>query len=174
MKYIEKTRIRTHIYTYIRIYARERFTVALLVEAKKRSKDMNETKEELDKALDSLIEKSKRTDERLQAIRDAEQAMSDEPNDERLQAAIRAAGEAMINGLNDGLLMTQGRWCNRIHCQENKMNWCKKDVCTYGLSLTYEPDFAKAEMDFTPVDPHNDAKPSELIQKILKEVEKRL
>lgn len=115
---------------------------------------MNETKEELDKALDSLIEKSKITDERLQAIRDAEQAAR--------------------NGFNDGLLMTQGRWCNRIHCPENKMNWCKKDVCTYGLSLTYEPDFAKAEMDFTPVDPHNDAKPSELIQKILKEVEKRL
>ena len=27
MKYIEKTRIRTHIYTHIRIYARERCTV---------------------------------------------------------------------------------------------------------------------------------------------------
>lgn len=134
---------------------------------------MNKTKEELDKALDNLIEKSKDTDERLQAIRDAGQAMSDRPDDE-LSQAIRAAGQAMINGLNDGLLMTQGRWCNRIHCPENKMNWCKKDVCTYGLSLTYEPDFAKAEMDFTPVDPHNDAKPSELIQKILKEVEKRL
>ena len=134
---------------------------------------MDETKEELDKALDSLIEKSKRTDERLQAIRDAEQTMSDGPND-GLQQAIQAAGQALRKGLDDGLLMTQGRWCNRIHCPKNKMNWCKKDVCTYGLSQTYEPDFVKAEMDFTPVDPHNDAKPSELIQKILKEVEKRL
>lgn len=132
---------------------------------------MNETKEELDKALDGLIEKPKRTDERLQAIRDAGQAMGNGLDDE-LSQAIRAAGQAMINGLNDGLLMTQGRWCNRIHCPENKMNWCKKDVCTYLNPI--EPDFAKAEMDFTPVDPHNDAKPSELIQKILKEVEKRL
>lgn len=119
---------------------------------------MDETKEELDKALDSLIEKSKRTDERLQVIRDA--------------------GQALSNGLNDGLLMTQGRWCNRIHCPENQMNWCKKDVCVYGVvltpDLTQEPDFAQSEMDFKQVDPHNDAKPSELIQKILKEVEKRL
>lgn len=119
---------------------------------------MYETKEELDKALDDLIDRSKRTDKRLQAI--------------------RAAGQAIGNGLNDGLLMTQGRWCNRIHCPENKMNWCKKDVCVYGVcltpDLTQEPDFANVEMDFTPVDPHNDAKPSELIQKILKEVKKRL
>ena len=119
---------------------------------------MYESKERLDKALDDLIEKSKRTDERLQAIRDA--------------------GQAIGNGLDDGLLLTRGRWCNRIHCPENKMNWCKKDVCLYGViltpDLTQEPDFAKAEMDFTPVDPHNDAKPSELIQKILKEVEKLL
>lgn len=119
---------------------------------------MEKTKEELDKALDDLVEKSKRTDERLQAI--------------------RAAGQAARNGFNDGLLMTQGRWCNRIHCPENKMNWCKKEVCVYGVSLipdlTQEPDFVKAEMDFKQIDPHNDAKPSELIQKILKEVEKRL
>ena len=119
---------------------------------------MHESRERLDKALEDLIEKSKRTDERLQAIRDAEQALS--------------------NGLNDGLLMTQGRWCNRIHCPENKMNWCKKDVCLYGViltpDLTQEPDFAKAEMEFTQVDPHNDAKPSDLIQKILMEVEKLL
>ena len=152
MKYIEKTRIRTHIYTYIRIYARERFTVALLVEAKKRRHDMNESRERLDKALEDFIEKSKRTDERLQMIRDAGQALSD--------------------GLDDGLQMTRGRWCNRIHCPENKMNWCEKDVCMYTAPL--EPDFAFVDMDFTPVDPHNDAKPSELIQQILKEVEKRL
>lgn len=132
---------------------------------------MNETKEELDKALDGLIEKSKRTDERLQAIRDAEQAMGNGLDDE-LSQAIRAAGQAMINGLNDGLLMTQGRWCHRLHCPANKMNWCEKDECMY--LVPSKPDFAKAEMDFTPVDPHNDAKPSELIQKILKEVEKRL
>ena len=96
-----------------------------------------------------------------------------ETKDERLQA-IQAAGQALRDGLDAGLLMTQGRWCNRIHCPENKMNWCKKDVCVYSLSLTYEPDFAKVEPDFTQVDPHNDAKPSELIEKILKEVEKRL
>ena len=158
MKYIEKTRIRTHIYTYIRIYARERFTVALLVEAKKRRQDMYESRERLDKALAALIEKSKNTDERLQAIRDA--------------------GQAIQNGLDDGLLLTRGRWCNRIHCPENKMNWCKKDVCLYGViltpNLTQEPDFAKSEMEFTQVDPHNDAKPSDLIQKILMEVEKLL
>lgn len=139
---------------------------------------MDETKEELDKALDGLIEKSKRTDKRLQAIRDAGQAMGNGLDDERLQAAIQAAGQAIRDGLDDGLLMTQGRWCNRIHCPENKANWCKKDVCVYGVvltpDLTQEPDFAKSEMDFTQVDPHNDAKPSELIQKILKEVEKRL
>lgn len=120
---------------------------------------MNKTKEELDKALDDLIEKSKRTDERLQAIQDA--------------------GQALRNGLDAGLLRTQGRWCNRIHCPKNKMNWCEKDVCTYGLVLTpdltkEEPDFAKVEPDFTQVDPHNDAKPSDLIQKILMEVEKLL
>lgn len=119
---------------------------------------MKETKEELDNKLNQLIEKSKNTDERLQAI--------------------RAAGQALSNGLNDGLLMTQGRWCNRIHCPENKVNWCKKDVCVYGVvltpDLTQEPDFAKSEMDFTQVDPHTNAKPSDLIQKILKEVEKRL
>ncbi len=113
---------------------------------------MEETKEELDKKLDQLIERSKNTDARLQAIRDA--------------------GQAIGNGLDDGLLLTRGRWCNRIHCPENKMNWCKKDVCMYTAPL--EPDFANVEMDFTPVDPHNDAKPSELIQQILKEVEKRL
>ena len=113
---------------------------------------MYESRKRLDKALEDLIEKSKRTDEQLQTIRDAAQALS--------------------NGLDDGLLMTQGRWCNRIHCPENKMNWCKKDVCMYTVPL--EPDFANIEMDFTPVDPHNDAKPSELIQQILKEVEKRL
>lgn len=113
---------------------------------------MNETKEELDKALDSLIEKSKRTDERLQAIRDA--------------------GQAMGNGLDAGLQMTRGRWCHRLHCPANKMNWCEKDECMY--LVPSKPDFANVEMDFTPVDPHNDAKPSELIQKILKEVEKRL
>lgn len=119
---------------------------------------MNETKEELDKKLDQLIEKSKNTDERLQAI--------------------RAAGQAAQNGFNDGLLRTRGRWCNRIHCPENKMNWCKKDVCLYGVCLipdiTQEPDFAKAEMDFKQVDPLADAKPSDLIQKILTEVEKLL
>lgn len=119
---------------------------------------MEETKEELDKKLDQLIERSKNTDERLQAI--------------------RAAGQAMENGLNDGLLRTRGRWCNRIHCPENKMNWCKKDVCLYGVclmpDLTQEPDFAKAEMDFKQVDPLADAKPSDLIQKILMEVEKLL
>lgn len=123
-----------------------------------RSKDMNEIKEELDKALDGLIEKSKRTDERLQAI--------------------QAAGQALRDGLDAGLLRTQGKWCNRIHCPENKMNWCKKEVCVYGVilisDLTQEPDFAKVEPDFKQVDPHNDAKPSELIQKILKGVEKRL
>lgn len=138
---------------------------------------MDETKEELDKALDSLIEKSKRTDERLQVIRDAEQAMSDGPND-GLQQAIQAAGQALRKGLDDGLLLTRGRWCNRIHCPENKANWCKKDVCVYGVvltpDLTQEPDFAKSEMDFAQVDPHNDAKPSDLIQKILMEVEKLL
>ena len=84
----------------------------------------------------------------------------------------------MRNGLDDGLQRPQGRWCNRIHCPKNKMNWCKKEVCTYELvlkpDLTQEPDFAKVEPDFTQVDPHNDAKPSDLIQKILKEVEKRL
>ncbi len=119
---------------------------------------MYESRERLDKALEDLIEKSKRTDERLQAIRDA--------------------GQAIRNGLDDGLQMTRGRWCNRIHCPENKMNWCKRDVCVYGVclipDLTQEPDFANVEMNFTPVDPHNDAKPSELIQQILKEVEKRL
>ena len=119
---------------------------------------MEETKEELDKKLDQLIERSKNTHARLQAIRDA--------------------GQAIGNGLDDGLLLTRGRWCNRIHCPENKMNWCKKDVCLYGViltpDLTQEPDFAKSEMEFTQVDPHNDAKPSELIQQILKEVEKRL
>ena len=119
---------------------------------------MYESKERLDKALEALIEKSKDTDERLQAI--------------------RAAGQAAVNGLNDGLLRPRGRWCNRIHCPENKMNWCKKDVCLYGVcltpDLTQEPDFAKAEMDFKQIDPLADAKPSDLIQKILTEVEKLL
>ena len=119
---------------------------------------MHENKERLDKALAALIEKSKRTDERLQAIRDAAQAMS--------------------NGLDDGLQRTRGRWCNRIHCPANKMNWCEKDVCIYEVclipDLTQEPDFAKAEMDFKQVDPLADAKPSDLIQKILMEVEKLL
>ena len=124
---------------------------------------MDETKEELDKALDSLIEKSKRTDERLQAIQDA--------------------GQALSNGLDDGRLLTRGRWCMHVCGPENKMNRCERDTCPFKVSmpsvsltpdLTQEPDFAKSEMDFTPVDPHNDAKPSELIQKILKEVEKRL
>ena len=113
---------------------------------------MYESKERLDKALAALIEKSKNTDERLQAI--------------------QAAGQAMGNGLNDGLLRTRGRWCNRIHCPENKMNWCEKDVCMYTAPL--EPDFAKAEMDFKQIDPLADAKPSDLIQKILMEVEKLL
>lgn len=113
---------------------------------------MYESKERLDKALAALIEKSKDTDMRLQAIRDA--------------------GQALSNGLDDGLQMTRGRWCNRLHCPANKMNWCEKDECMYLVPI--EPDFANVEMDFTPVDPHNDAKPSELIQKILKEVEKRL
>lgn len=124
---------------------------------------MHENKERLDKALAALIEKSKDTDERLQAIRDAAQAMS--------------------NGLDNGLQMTRGRWCNRIHCPENKMNWCERDVCMHKVSmprvsltpdLTQEPDFAKAEMDFKQVDPLADAKPSDLIQKILMEVEKLL
>ena len=119
---------------------------------------MYESRERLDKALAALIEKSKDKDMRLQAIRDA--------------------GQAIQNGLDDGLLLTRGRWCNRIHCPENKMNWCKKDVCLYGViltpDLTQEPDFAKSEMEFTQVDPHNDAKPSDLIQKILMEVEKLL
>ena len=113
---------------------------------------MHESRERLDKALEDPIEKSKRTDERLQAIRDAAQAVS--------------------NGLDDGLLMTRGRWCNRLHCPANKMNWCEKDECMYLVPI--EPDFAKEWMDFEQVDPHNDAKPSELIQQILKEVEKRL
>ena len=113
---------------------------------------MEETKEELDKKLDQLIAKSKNTDARLQAIRDA--------------------GQAISNGLDDGLLLTRGRWCNRIHCPENKMNWCEKDVCMYTAPL--EPDFAKAEMDFKQIDPLADAKPSDLIQKILMEVEKLL
>lgn len=43
--------------------------------------------------------------------------------------------KAMKNGINDGLLMTQGRWCNRIQCPKNKLNWCKEDVCVYGVSL---------------------------------------
>lgn len=124
---------------------------------------MYESKERLDKALAALIEKSKNTDERLQAIRDAAQAVS--------------------NGLDDGLQMIQGRWCNRLHCPENKMNWCKKNECIYEIfmprvsltpDLTQEPDFAKAEMDFKQVDPLADAKPSDLIQKILMEVEKLL
>lgn len=124
---------------------------------------MNETKEELDKALDSLIEKSKRTDERLQAIREA--------------------GQAARNGLDAGLQMTRGRWCNHVYCPSNKMNWCERDTCPRRVrmprvsltpDITQEPDFAKEWMDFKQVDPHNDAKPSELIQKILKEVEKRL
>ena len=113
---------------------------------------MDETKEELDKALDDLIEKSKRTDERLQAIQDA--------------------GQALRNGLDAGLQGTQGRWCHRLHCPANKMNWCEKDECMY--LVPSKPDFANVEMDFTPVDPHNDAKPSDLIQKILMEVEKLL
>lgn len=124
---------------------------------------MEETKEELDKKLDQLIERSKSTDERLQAIRDA--------------------GQAARNGLDAGLQMTRGRWCNRLHCPENKMNWCEQDTCLYKVSmprvsltpdLTQEPDFAKAEMDFKQVDPLADAKPSDLIQKILMEVEKLL
>ena len=116
---------------------------------------MYESKERLDKALDDLIEKSKRTDERLQAIRDA--------------------GQAARNGLDAGLQMTRGRWCNHIGCPYIKMNWCEKNVCRYKADeLTYEPDFAKVEPDFKQVDPHNDAKPSDLIQKILMEVEKLL
>lgn len=38
MKYIEKRRIRTHIYTYIRIYARERRTVYTVCMTKKGDK----------------------------------------------------------------------------------------------------------------------------------------
>ena len=124
---------------------------------------MYESKERLDKALAALIEKSKRTDERLQAIQDA--------------------GQAMSNGLNDGRLLTRGRWCMHVCCPENKMNRCERDTCPFKVSMpsvsltpdiTQEPDFAKSEMDFTQVDPHNDAKPSDLIQKILMEVEKLL
>lgn len=124
---------------------------------------MYESKERLDKALAALIEKSKNTDERLQAI--------------------RAAGQAAGNGLNDGLLRTRGRWCNHVYCPSNKMNWCERDTCPRRVrrprvsptpDLTQEPDFAKAEMDFKQVDPLADAKPSDLIQKILMEVEKLL
>ena len=124
---------------------------------------MEETKEELDKKLDQLIERSKNTDARLQAIRDAAQAMS--------------------NGLDDGLLLTRGRWCNHVYCPSNKMNWCERDTCPRRVrmprvsltpNLTQEPDFAKAEMDFKQIDPLADAKPSDLIQKILMEVEKLL
>lgn len=124
---------------------------------------MDKTKEELDKALDSLIEKSKRTDERLQAIREA--------------------GQAARNGLDAGLQMTRGRWCNHVYCPSNKMNWCERGTCPRRVrmprvsltpDITQEPDFAKAEMDFKQVDPLADAKPSDLIQKILMEVEKLL
>lgn len=124
---------------------------------------MHESKERLDKALADLIEKSKNTDERLRAIRDA--------------------GQAARNGLDAGLQMTRGRWCDHVYCPENKMNWCERDTCLHKVSmprvnltpdLTQEPDFAKAEMDFKQVDPLADAKPSDLIQKILTEVEKLL
>ena len=42
MKYIEKTRIRTHIYTHIRIYARERSTVYTVCITKNTRKGMHE------------------------------------------------------------------------------------------------------------------------------------
>lgn len=124
---------------------------------------MNETKEEMDKKLDQLIERLKNIDERPQAI--------------------QAAGQALRKGLDDGLLLTRGRWCNHIHCPSNKMNWCERDTCPRRVrmprvvltpDLTQEPDFAKSEMDFKQVDPLADAKPSDLIQKILMEVEKLL
>lgn len=42
MKYIEKTRIRTHIYTHIRIYARGSFTVHTVYITKNTRKGIHE------------------------------------------------------------------------------------------------------------------------------------
>nr|DAI66756.1 MAG TPA: hypothetical protein [Caudoviricetes sp.] len=39
MKYIEKTRIRTHIYTHIRIYARGSYTVHTFTSQKTQGKE---------------------------------------------------------------------------------------------------------------------------------------
>lgn len=51
--------------------------------------------------------------------------------------------KALKNGLNDGLIMTQGRWCNRINCPKSKINWCKEDICVYGVSLI--PDLTQGK-----------------------------
>ena len=46
MKYIEKTHICTHIYTHIRIYARERFTVHTFTSQKTHGKRLGESEKE--------------------------------------------------------------------------------------------------------------------------------